>query len=188
MELSFSSCSHMRSLAGQALLLIAAMVALVLSPAVASAQNSCKNCPVGKALEEQFPEAPEPVTRRADGGLKHDLMENARIRRAERSYMRKFWIAHGVFLATNVFDIEMTHQRIAHYKCVEGGEGIVDPHASRGEMYRKDMIVFGAITGMDLLFAKARPPKAFKWVPFIGSSYGTVMHLRAGIRWRTGCW
>src|SRR5690348_14948267 len=110
MELSFSHSSHVRAWAGQALVLVSATFALMLLSAIALAQNTCKSCPVGKALEEQFPEAPEPVTRRLDGGLKHDLLEDARIRRAERSYMRKFWIAHGVFLAANVFDIEMTHQ------------------------------------------------------------------------------
>ena len=127
----------------------------------------------------QFPEAPVPVKQNASGGYEVD---KARLVKDRPALTKKFIAAHAIFLGANVFDIEMTHQGAAHHRCVEGGfDG--DPHPSRGEMYRNDGIVFAALTLMDFAFQKAHPPRAFSWVPYMGSTYGTAVHLKGGIEW-----
>ncbi len=43
-------------------------------------------------------------------------------------------------------------------------------------------------TAFDWLFAKAQPPEAFKWMPFMGAAWGTTVHLKGGIQWYNRCW
>lgn len=136
------------------------------------------------ALEQQFPEAPQPVKPLRYGGYEVD---RSKIVKDPRTLTKTFIIAHSAYLAANVFDIEMTHQGVAHHKCVEGGfDG--DRHPSRGEMYATDMGIFAALTTFDWLFAKAQPPKAFKWMPLMGATWGTTVHLKGGIDWYNRCW
>jgi hypothetical protein len=33
---------------------------------------------------------------------------------------KKFWIAHGVFLDSIIYDAELTHRGLAHHRCIEG--------------------------------------------------------------------
>jgi hypothetical protein len=33
---------------------------------------------------------------------------------------KKFWVAHGLFLDSIIYDAELTHQGLAHHRCVEG--------------------------------------------------------------------
>ena len=33
---------------------------------------------------------------------------------------KKFWIAHGIFLDSIIYDAELTHQGLAHHRCVAG--------------------------------------------------------------------
>lgn len=135
---------------------------------------------VSIAFGQQFPDAPEPVQRRADGGLQHDKTAK------DKPALTKTWYAaHAVYLGSVVFDAEMTHQGLAHHACVEANG---EPHPSRGELYRNGLIEFGLLTGFDLLMAKARPPKAFKWVPFMGAGYGSFVHFKGGIEWAQKCW
>jgi hypothetical protein len=135
-------------------------------------------------LTQQFPENALAVKSSQYGGYQRD---KDRLPEAPGALTRKFLFAHGVYLASNVFDIEMTHQGLAHGKCLEGGfDGSGRP--SRGELYAKDMSVFAIITGMDWMFAKLHPPKAFQWMPFMGSTQGTIVHLRGGINWYRRCW
>jgi hypothetical protein len=137
------------------------------------------------ALEQQFPENPQPIRPMLHGGYEID---RAKLVHEPRALTKKFVFAHSLYLASTVFDIETTHQGIAHHKCVEGGEGIADPHPARGEMYAKDMTVFAVLTGLDFVFAKLQPPKAFRWMPYMGSTVGTIQHLRGGTQWYARCW
>jgi len=136
-----------------------------------------------KTLDEQFPEAPEPIKRLPYGGFAHDKSGEVK---EPRALTKTFLLVHGAYLAANVFDIEMTHQGVAHHKCVEGGfDG--DPHPSRKEMYVIDMTIFTVVTGLDYLFAKGHPPK---WLPvqYVMPSIGIGKHLKGGIAWYSRCW
>jgi hypothetical protein len=114
----------------------------------------------GATLNDQFPEAPEPVKRMPYGDLAHDRTGDPV---KPRVLTKTFFLVHGTYLAANVFDIEMTHQGIAHHNCVEGGfDG--DPHPSRGEMYAQDMTIFSFITGLDYLFASTHPRNGFRFI------------------------
>jgi hypothetical protein len=136
------------------------------------------------SLAEQFPENPQPLKHLLHGGYEVDRENTAK---EGRALSKKFLLAHGVYLASNVFDIEMAHQGLAHHNCQEGGFN-GDPHPSRGELYAVDMSIFAAVTSLDWVFARSNPPKAFRWMPFMGSTWGTVLHLRGGVQWYTRCW
>ena len=137
----------------------------------------------GATLNDQFPEAPEPVKRMPYGDLAHDRTGDPV---KPRVLTKTFFLVHGTYLAANVFDIEMTHQGIAHHNCVEGGfDG--DPHPSRGEMYAQDMTIFSFITGLDYLFATAHPPKWFP-VHYFMPAIAITKHLKGGIQWYSRCW
>ena len=95
---------------------------------------------------------------------------------------KPFLAAHAVFLAATVFDVETTHQGLAHHMCVEQNGS--SPLPSRGELYKTHLLEFGAFTGMDLLFQAAH----FKGAPYVGAIVGTIKHVNGGTRWITGCW
>ena len=134
-------------------------------------------------LDQQFPEAPEPIKEMPHGGYAHDKSGDVK---EPRALTKTFLLVHATYLAANVFDIEMTHQGLAHHNCVEGGfDG--DPHPSRGELYRQDMAVFAVITGFDYLFAKTHPPKWFP-VQYFMPAMAIGKHLKGGIDWYSRCW
>jgi hypothetical protein len=134
-------------------------------------------------LDQQFPETPEPIKEMPYGGYAHDKAGEVK---EHPALTKTFLLVHGTYLAANVFDIEMTHQGVAHHNCVEGGfDG--DPHPSRGEMYAVDMTIFSVITGLDYLFAKGHPPKWFP-VQYIMPGIAIGKHLKGGIDWYSRCW
>jgi hypothetical protein len=141
-------------------------------------------------LDDQFRGNP-PVRRNLSGGYEIDK-DNLPDNPQPRVFSKAFLIGHGIYLASNVFDIEMTHQGLAHHRCVEGGfDG--GQHPSRGELYRGDLPVFGFLTFMDILFKMEynRPDirtKWLVWMPFSFAGWGTMGHLRGGIKWYTDCW
>lgn len=63
------------------------------------------------------------------------------------------------FTGIVVFDVEMTHQGIAHHKCVENEVGDLFP--SRGGTYRTDLLVLAGLTALD--YALAVPHLSPKW-------------------------
>jgi hypothetical protein len=135
-------------------------------------------------LKEQFPESPQPVKRMQFGGYE---LDKSKIIPEPRTFTKKFIFAHAAYLSADVFDIEMTHQGLAHHNCVEGGfDGGRKP--SRTELYAVDMIVFAVTTGLDSLFQKDHPPKWASWIPYMGAVSGTVTHLKGGIEWYNRCW
>jgi hypothetical protein len=76
----------------------------------------------------------------------------------------------------------MTHQGLAHHKCVEENGG--DPHPGRGELYGKDLGVMALSTGFDWFMARNRIPL----VPYVLPIAGTAEHVRGGTAWVTeGC-
>lgn len=103
-------------------------------------------------------------------------------------FTKKFVAAHVVYLTADIFDIETTHQGIAHHKCVEGGFNGYDAHPSRGGMYAQEMPIFGVLTGLDILLQSRHFPKAVAWVPYMAPIYGTAVHLHGGLQWYEKCW
>lgn len=96
---------------------------------------------------------------------------------------KKFIAAHAVFLGAIVYDAELTHQGLAHHKCVEANTSF-GTHPSRGEIYGKSLLAFGAIGGMDWLLAKT----GIRYVPYVGPAFGSAIHFTGGSKWLTDCW
>lgn len=94
-----------------------------------------------------------------------------------------FVVSHSLALAAIVFDVEATHQGLAHHKCVEGNTSFSD-HPSRGELYKDNLIIFAALTGMDFLYDKY----AWKPLSLIHPAGEIYVHVKGGASWFTdGC-
>ncbi|HEX4489349.1 MAG TPA: hypothetical protein VH088_23950 [Terriglobales bacterium] len=99
-------------------------------------------------------------------------------------WTKKFIFAHSLMLASGVYDAEITHQGLAHHRCVEKNFG--DPYPSRGKIYRDAMLPIAAATAADWFMAKIGIPV----VPYtVMPGEISVMHFRSGSRWFThDCW
>jgi hypothetical protein len=98
---------------------------------------------------------------------------------------KKFLSVHGTFLASIVYDAELTHQGLAHHRCVEGNINLGE-HPSRGDVYRNNLLEqFVPITVMDWFLGKY----VWKGIGYEGATIGSVIHFRGGTKWLTsGCW
>jgi hypothetical protein len=102
-------------------------------------------------------------------------------------------LAANIFLAgATIFDIEMTHEGIAHHKCVEGNLAL-SRQPSRGELYFDNLQQFVpvvVISGLTALSGRAAhlPVWFWKTMEYMGPVYGSTIHLRGGIHWYTRCW
>ena len=132
---------------------------------------------------DQFPDAPEPVKKGLYGGWMHDRQGDPK----QKTFTKRFVIAHGVYLASIVYDVEVTHAGVAHHNCQEGNTDL-SSRPSRGELYRSNLLEFGVLTAFDAFIQSRHFEKKQGWVAYIGSSYGTVVHLKAGTRWLAECW
>jgi hypothetical protein len=103
---------------------------------------------------------------------------------SNRVWTKKFILAHGILLASGVYDAEVTHQGLAHHRCVEKNFG--DPYPSRGKIYRDAMFPIAAATAGDWLLAKLGVPVA----PYAVLPGGlSIVHFRSGSQWFThDCW
>jgi len=99
-------------------------------------------------------------------------------------FNKKFIAAHTAFLASIVYDAELTHQGLAHHKCVEANP-YLGLHPSRGEVYRQNLLAFGAISGLD--WATARFIK-IPYIPYVTPIVETTVHIQGGSKWLTECW
>jgi len=105
---------------------------------------------------------------------------------------KKMMAAHLFLVGSIVFDVEATHQGIAHHMCVEGNTNL-NRKPSRGELYLDNLEQFAPVVVMDGLTALAGrsahlPRWAWKALGYVGPVYGSTMHLRGGIQWLTQCW
>jgi len=98
---------------------------------------------------------------------------------------KKFWAVHGMFLDSIIYDAELTHQGLAHHRCVEGNINL-GQHPSRGEIYRNNLLEqFVPLTFMDWALGKY----VWKGLGYEGATMGSVIHFRGGTKWLTsGCW
>jgi hypothetical protein len=96
---------------------------------------------------------------------------------------RKFIIAYSVFLGSVVYDVEVTHQGLAHHKCQELNGNSRTP--SRGNLYARQLPIFGVATALGLFMRAGRLPLA----PYAPAITGTVISIRGGTQWFThGCY
>jgi hypothetical protein len=101
----------------------------------------------------------------------------------ERFINKKFLAVHAVFLASIVYDAELTHQGLAHHKCVESNPDL-GTHPSRGRIYGENTLAFSAISGLDWILGKTKIPV----LPYVSPLVGTAVHLTGGSKWLTECW
>lgn len=97
---------------------------------------------------------------------------------------KTFLISHSIELIATVYDVEMTHQGLAHHKCVEANQTF-GPHPGRSELYKDNLLVFGATSAFDFIFDK------YVWRPFslVSPTYASYVHFKGGTSWlRGGCW
>jgi hypothetical protein len=103
-----------------------------------------------------------------------------------RVWDKLFIATHSVLLASVVFDAEVTHQGLAHHKCLEANN---EGHISRTELYTNGLLPFAAITGFDVLVKYGWRNWVGKTITIVEPVAGTVGHIRGGVLWFTyGCW
>ena len=157
---------------------LAALAQELLPPQPHSSVYSSQNEPGAQIL----PDAPSTLSKSSNLA---QLDRNGNLVYADdkpRKILTKpFLAAHAIFLAATVFDVEMTHQGLAHHMCVEQNGS---PHPSRGELYQSQLLQFAAVSGVDLLFQAAH----LQFAPYMGAIIGTIKHVDGGTRWATGCW
>ena len=143
-----------------------------------------------------LPNAPEPRLTGPRTGKEEDPLpaityEPKRVKEKEPEppitgagvWNKKFIAVHAAFLGSIVYDAELTHQGLAHHNCVEANPNL-GSHPSRAEIYRENVVAFGAINGLDWFAAKIK----IRYLPYIGPVVGTVVHLTAGSKWLAQCW
>jgi hypothetical protein len=99
-------------------------------------------------------------------------------------FNKKFIAAHTAFLGSIVYDAELTHQGLAHHKCVEANP-YLGLHPSRGELYKQNLLTFGGIGGLDWLAGRFIK---IPYVPYVTPVVETTLHIQGGSKWLTECW
>ena len=94
---------------------------------------------------------------------------------------KKFVLLHTLFLGSVVYDSEVTHQGLAHHKCVEA---YGKPYPSRGDLYAKNLGYAAAFTALDYLLKRMN----VRFAPFVPATIGTIKHIRGGTSWFTQGW
>jgi hypothetical protein len=144
---------------------------------------ACAQQPGSSEYGNQFPDAPEPV-KLVNGSWQHDPAGDPP---KQKTFTKKFVAAHAVFLASVVYDVELTHQGIARHRCVEQNRDL-PLHPSRGQSYTEALIPFAVMTGFDVLVQSRHFEKKVGWLAYTGAGYGTFVHISGGTSWLSGCW
>lgn len=97
---------------------------------------------------------------------------------------KRFYIPMTIALTSVVYDTELTHEGIAHHRCIEGNPDL-HIYPSRGELYRYSFAWMGGETVAMYLLNKAGMP----WFTYdTGFAVGSYKHFDGGTRWLTECW
>jgi len=104
--------------------------------------------------------------------------------RNDSALNKKFIAVHAALLGSMVYDAELTHEGLAHHKCVEANP-YLGVHPSRGEIYGQNLLAFGAIAGLDWMTAKLIK---VHYLPYVAPVAESLVHLRGGSQWLTECW
>jgi hypothetical protein len=97
---------------------------------------------------------------------------------------RTFWATFGVSVTSQIYDNEMTHQGLAHHKCVENSDLDFNRHPSRASLYGISLVETTSIFAIGYLLHKGH----LHFIPqgmFLGNA---GIHFRAGTQWVTQCW
>ena len=105
---------------------------------------------------------------------------------------KPMWAATIFQAGATIFDIEMTHEGVAHHKCVEGNLSLAR-HPSRSELYLDNLEEFApavVLNGLGVLGLRAAHLPRWYWrtAGYFSPVYGSTIHLRGGIHWYTRCW
>ncbi len=96
----------------------------------------------------------------------------------------KTWqVAQSFWMGSIVYDVEATHQGIAHHKCVEANDGL-NIRPSRFVLYRDHIAEYAAGTAFSLAMLKYVSKALLIEFPAMSS----VGHLRGGSEWFMDCW
>ncbi|MGA8428550.1 MAG: hypothetical protein WB729_01925 [Candidatus Sulfotelmatobacter sp.] len=104
--------------------------------------------------------------------------------KTEPVFNKKFVAVHTAFLASIVYDAELTHQGLAYHKCVESNTEL-GPHPGRGTIYGQNMLAFGAISGLDWVAARFIK---IPLLPYVTPAVASAEHITGGSKWLTECW
>ena len=134
------------------------------------------------AVGQNLPDAPQPQPVKKCGPWS---CWNPTTRPTKEVFKDKTFLAVvSTDAAVIVFDNEMTHEGLAHHKCVEGNPNL-PMHPSRGQLYASDLPEFAVVSGGAFLFTKLSLPK---WLTLSLLPYPVEEHLRGGIGWAENCW
>jgi len=130
--------------------------------------------------QNALPDTPQPQ----NPGLQAPLRAEAAQEKARPAKVlnKKFIAMHAALFGSVVFDSEVTHQGIAHHKCVEAHG---NPYPSRGQLYAKNLSVAATLTGIDYVLQRLRVP----FIPYAPAAIRTYKHIHGGMQWFTeGCY
>lgn len=132
-----------------------------------------------------LPAAPVPAPQRRPGFRTFGRADNAHpLRTNYEVFHDKAWIAtQAVWLGGIAYDVEITHEGIAHHRCEEGNINLTR-HPSRGDLYRSDLPEYAIGTAFNVIVLKfLAKPLIFEW-----PAISTGRHLQAGSSWLLNCW
>jgi hypothetical protein len=134
-----------------------------------------------------LPDAPEPRATEAFPAAVYEpkgSKQPVAAVKAEPVFNKKFIAVHTGLLASIVYDAELTHQGLAHHKCVESNTEL-GTHPGRGTIYGQNMLAFGAISGLDWVAARFIK---IPFLPYITPTVAAAEHITGGSKWLTECW
>lgn len=105
---------------------------------------------------------------------------------AETFEAKRFWIPTALWLASDVFDAEATHQGLSRGVCAEGNP-YLPPYPTRGQLYAHVAKTELPLIGLGWVFSKLnrKVPSA---IYFGMTAYVVQMHARAGLNWVRNCY
>jgi len=106
------------------------------------------------------------------------------LRTNREAFRDRAWMATQAFWTGAIaYDVELTHQGLAHHKCLEGNK-ILGEHPGRGELYRSNLPEYFFGTAFSYV-ALRLVAKAFM-LEFPG--YASFRHIQGGSEWLMSCW
>jgi hypothetical protein len=137
------------------------------------------------AASDEVPDAPsalrlilptEPTAKLSHKPSRGRFMHGETDRLTSREvFDRRFWIAHGIFQDSIIHDAELTHQGLAHHRCVEGHMNLGSIHRARRSIVIILLEQFLSLTFMDWALGKY----VWKGLGYEGATVGSVIHFRA---------
>lgn len=110
--------------------------------------------------------------------------DDAPIRSNRQAVHDKTWVTTQAFwLAAIAYDVELTHQGVAHRKCAEKNLEL-DEHPSRGSLYLGSLPEYAAGTAFNWIVLRY----AFKPLIFLFPVWNGAEHIRGGTSWLLNCW